>query len=125
MLLDTDVLIWFLRGNARATALIENNEGLALSVVSYMELMQGARSRAEALRIRRTLQMLEFRTLDLSASIGTLAAYYVESFGLGSRIRLADALIAATAAEHNLLLVTGNVRHFSVLPRLEVSGFEP
>lgn len=125
MLLDTDVLIWFLRGNARAADLMENCEQCSLSVVSYMELVQGARSRAEALRIRRTLRTLEIRTLDLSASIGTLAAYFVESFAQSHRLRLEDALIAATAAEAGLPLVTGNARHFAVLPKLEIVAFQP
>lgn len=123
MLLDTDVLIWLLRGNPKAEALVDRMGALSISVVTYMELMQGARSRQEALNIRRTLRLLEFRTLDLSPAVGTLAALYVESYARSHGMQLADALIAATAAEQGTPLVTGNAKHFKVLPKLEVVAF--
>jgi predicted nucleic acid-binding protein len=125
MLLDTDVLIWLLRGNPKAEALVDRLDAPAISIVTYMELMQGARSRQEASNIRRTLQLLEFRTLDLSSAIGTHAALYVESFAQSHGVQLADALIAATAAEHGAPLVTGNAKHLKMLPRLEVVAFSP
>jgi predicted nucleic acid-binding protein len=40
-------------------------------------------------------------------------------------LRVADALIAATAAEDHLPLCTGDQRHFRVIRELELSGFKP
>jgi predicted nucleic acid-binding protein len=38
---------------------------------------------------------------------------------------LADALIAATAQEHGLTLLTANVKHFSAIENLVVEAFVP
>ena len=45
MLVDTDVFVWYLRGNRRAWKAIERERDLCLSVVTYMELVQGMRDR--------------------------------------------------------------------------------
>lgn len=38
MLIDTDVLIWAFRGNEKASDLLDNEPGFAISIVTYMEL---------------------------------------------------------------------------------------
>ena len=45
MLFDTDVLIWYLRGNEKAALAIEKADARELSIISYMELLQGARNK--------------------------------------------------------------------------------
>ena len=52
---DTDVFVWYLRGNARAAAAIEAASGVSVSVITYLELVQGARSKREAGWLRATL----------------------------------------------------------------------
>ncbi len=47
ILIDTDVLIWKLRGNANAAERLDQAGGFVLSAVSYMELIQGVRDKAE------------------------------------------------------------------------------
>ena len=47
MILDTDVLIWFLRGNEKATKAVIDSMPFSVSVVTYMELLQGMRNRQE------------------------------------------------------------------------------
>ncbi len=58
MIFDSDVLIWCLRGNQRAAAAIEKAPYKAISVVSTMELIQGARNRRELGLIRSFLKDL-------------------------------------------------------------------
>ncbi len=41
------------------------------------------------------------------------------------RATLGDALIAATALEHGLALLTGNKKHFAKLPGLNLEVFKP
>jgi predicted nucleic acid-binding protein len=47
MLIDTDVLIWYLRGNENARNIIHNNIPFKISVINYLELIQGMRSKNE------------------------------------------------------------------------------
>ena len=39
MMIDTDVLIWYMRGNPKAEIIIEKLNGFFISVVTYMELV--------------------------------------------------------------------------------------
>jgi len=125
MLFDTDILIWVLRGYAKASRLIDRTGSRSTSIVSYMELLQGAQDRKEVRDIKRFLRNNGFHVLPLSANIGHRAAIYVEEYGLKVDIGPADALIAATAVENDLPLVTANTRHFSVIEELEVKAFRP
>ncbi len=52
MLFDTDVLIWVLRGNAKAAGAVDDADTRCLCVVAYMELLQGARNKAEVRAIK-------------------------------------------------------------------------
>ena len=56
ILVDTDVLIWNLRGNQRAAEVLDDSPNvLALSAVSDMELIQGMRNAAELRALREAL----------------------------------------------------------------------
>jgi predicted nucleic acid-binding protein len=125
MLFDTDVIIWALRGNGRAGRTIERAESLEISVVSAMELLKGARDRREARLVKSFLADLGFQSLPLTERIGHRAAIYVEEYGLKSNLGLADALIAATAVEHDLTLCTGNARDYRAISELRLKVFQP
>jgi predicted nucleic acid-binding protein len=125
MIFDTDVLIWFLRGDSRAARLIESQSDRAASIVSAMELLQGARSRGEIKTIHQFIQQSGIRLVSVSESIGHVALSLIEAHALGQGLRVADALIAATAREAALPLATGNVRRFRAIAGLEVKVFRP
>jgi predicted nucleic acid-binding protein len=125
MLYDTDILIWVLRGNDQAAKLIEEDNGRSLSLVNYMELLQGAVGRREARLIKSFLIECGFIILPLTENIGHRASIYMEEFSLSSGLRVADALTAATAAESRLPLCTGDDRHFRSIRELELSIFRP
>jgi predicted nucleic acid-binding protein len=118
MIFDTDVLVWALRGNLRAARAIDAASNRGLSIVSFMELMQGARSKDEGRQIRRSLRELRFRILPLSEPIGVAAAAIIEEHALAHGIQVADALVAATAMENDEPLCTGNVKHFRPIASL-------
>ena len=123
MLFDTDVLIWALRGHKKASRLIDDTQRPFVSIISYLELLQGARDRDDIRTIKNFLHDVGFEILPLTENTGHRAAIYMEQFVLGYSIGLADALIAATAADNNLPLVTGNKKHFSPITELEVVVF--
>jgi predicted nucleic acid-binding protein len=52
MLIDTDVLIWYLRGHAKAAQLLDGLPDLRVSAVAWMELVQGCRNRMELGRLK-------------------------------------------------------------------------
>ncbi len=125
MLFDTDVIIWALRGNARAAATIDRADSLYLSVVSYMELIRGARDKREMRATRTALANLEFQILPLSENIGHRAAVYLEEYALKSNIGVPDALIAATAVEEGQPLCTANARDYRAISEIELNIFRP
>lgn len=124
MLFDTDVLIWCFRGVEKAAKVIEQDDGPAISVVTYMELAQGARDRKELRTIKSFLSDLGIPILPLTENIGHRASIYVEEHALAHGMTMGDALIAATAMERGLSLCSGNAKHFKVVDELELVVFK-
>ncbi len=126
MLFDTDVLIWCFRGNEKAARLIDSESGdRLLSIVSYMELLQGARNSQEKKWIHSFLSDFDFLVLPLSENIGKRASIYIEEHALKHGIQMADALIAATAMENGSKLCTSNYKHFKCIEDLSLKMFKP
>jgi len=122
---DTDILIWIQRGNTKAARMLERDADKSLSIQSYMELLQGARDKDEQSVIRDFVYGFDFSVLPLSENIGHRALVYIEEYALASGMRSADALIAATAVECNLELVTSNTRHLRAVKELRLKAFRP
>ena len=123
MLVDTDVLIWHLRGNPRAAQRLDGLTSLAISAVSYLELLQGMRNRAEMLAVQKMLQRRRAEVLPITETITRRATDLMEVMTLSHGLQMGDALIAATALEHDIPLLTGNVKHFAPIASLNVEGF--
>lgn len=123
MIFDTDVLIWLFRGNAHAIRAVERASERLISLVSVMELYQGARSRAELRSIADFLRLSNFRVLPLSEPIGQIAAGLIEENAPATGLQIADALIAATALQLRSTLLTGNVKHFRSISKLTLRRF--
>jgi predicted nucleic acid-binding protein len=125
MLFDTDVLIWVLRGHCGAAELVEKSAERRLSIVTYMELLQGARDRREVKIIKGFLTDMAFQMAPLAENIGHRAAIYMEEYGLKASMAMADALIAATAVEAQWILCTGNRKHYRPIADLDLHIFRP
>lgn len=125
MLFDTDVVIWSLRGNKKAAAFLDLFETKRISVITYMELAQGARNKDELKAIKSFLEETGFYIVPLTENIGHRASIYVEQYSLKSGLLMADALIAATAAESAISLATANVKHFKDITDIDVRAFHP
>jgi hypothetical protein len=97
----------------------------SLSIQSYMELLQGARDKAEQKVVKDFISAFDFQILPLSENIGHRALVYVEEYALAAGMRSADALIAATAVERNLELVSSNTKHFKAVGELRLKAFRP
>jgi predicted nucleic acid-binding protein len=125
MIFDTDVLIWVLRGNAKAALALDNADQRSISVVTYMELLQGARDKREVKAIKSFLVDMGFSVLPLSENIGHRASIYMEEYNLATSISMGDALIAAAAIEANQQLITGNDKHYKAVKELDIKRFRP
>ena len=125
MIFDADVLIWALRGNKPAGLALNEAPLREVSVVAYMELLQGAHDKEEMREIKAFLGRQGFRTLPLTEDIGRRAAIYMEEYGLAVALSPDDALIAATCVENRLPLCTGNQRHFKAIRELGLKPFKP
>lgn len=125
MVIDTDVLIWYMKGNINAYKTIENSKHFSISVVTYMELVQGMRDKNELNNLRRALNAWGSKILYISEEISVKAMFFVEQHFLSHSIQLADALIGATAISQGLPILTGNDKHYKILKDLQIKKFRP
>jgi predicted nucleic acid-binding protein len=123
LLLDTDVLIEYLRGRSEAVEYLESlSSDLYLSMISVAELFAGVKDDEEERSLRRFL--LAFVILPVTEKVARVCGLYRRDFRPSHGTGLADALIAATAEENGANLVTFNRRHFPMVPRITVP-YEP
>jgi predicted nucleic acid-binding protein len=125
MLFDTDIFIWVQKGNAPAAQLMETSEERHLSVQTYMELLQGGQNKKQHKQIKDFLATFDFIIVPFTENIGHRACIYIEEYTLSNGIRAGDAIIAATAIENNLTLVTSNAKHFKMIKDLRLKVFKP
>lgn len=125
MIIDTDVLIWYMRGNQKAFELIENMSSFHLSVVTYMELVQGMRNKNELNELRKALRLWNAKILYVTEEISSKAMFFMEKHYLSHSLTIADSLIAATSITSALPLFTGNDKHYRLISDLELKVFRP
>jgi predicted nucleic acid-binding protein len=124
-LVDSGWLIDAFLGIPTAVNLLDQlrDEGLAVSIVSYGELFEGALGApdpaTELARFRRFLARLALLPLNDSI-MERFARLRAELCRPGQLIPDLDLLIAATAMHHDLTLLTRNVRHFARIPKLKL-----
>ncbi len=125
MLIDSDVLVWLTRGHVGAAQRLHALPAWRISAVTYMELAQGCRDKADLARLKKGLTARSTEIVPITPAISELAAELIDKLALSHGIRLADALIGATAIEHKATLITANVKHFSAVEELTIEAFEP
>ena len=113
MIVDTNILIDFLKGHKKATKFIDQNQPISTSVVVVSELYSGIRSKPEAKELTTFLSFIELVdvTETIARKAGLLRGKYFKSHG----IEIPDAIIAATADQLGVPLATLDKKHFSIL----------
>ncbi len=118
-LVDTDVLIDCMRGNPDAVFCLQSLAGdYALSRITALELVVGSRDNRNLAEIDRFLETQTI--LPLVAEIGARAYSLVKTYARSHGLQPFDALIAATAIEENLTLVSKNRKHFAMIANLSL-----
>ena len=125
MLIDTDVIIWYMRGNENAFKTLEKLTSFTISVVTYMELVQGMRNKKELAVLRKALKLWNTKLIYITEEISSKAMFYVEQHYLSHSVELADALIGATAVSYSIPLLTGNDKHYKTVKEIKLSKFRP
>ncbi len=117
VLLDTNVLIDYLRDIPQAVNYIETCPGhMSISALTVAELHAGARDDAERQRLRKFTAVFDIIPADstICEMGGDFRAKYAPSHG----VDLIDGVIAATSIICDLTLVTLNTKHFPMLGNL-------
>jgi len=111
VLLDTDILISFLRGNALVREEISSlldTSALHCSVVTIAEIHAGMREHER----EKTIELLDsLIPVDITPKIAEIAGNYKRTVK-SQQLELDDCLIAASAVAKQALLVTGNGKHY-------------
>ena len=125
MIVDSDVLIWYMRGHARAKRVIDDLSGFAISAVTYMELLQGIRDNAELRALKQFMVNRRVECVPIDRATTERAMYLMERFTLSHGLRMGDALIAAAVDIRADTLLTANASHYRMVPGLAVQTFHP
>lgn len=123
-LLDTDVIVDHLRGKRQLEESILVR-GASVSIITQAEIFFGAykfgRGEKDARKIKRDLKSLRLKVLGLEEvtvkNYAKVKAFLEEK---GGKLEDFDLLIAATALNFGLTLVTRNVKHFERIKGLKV-----
>jgi predicted nucleic acid-binding protein len=114
LLVDTDVLIDYLREAADAVKFLEAaTEPLLISVVTVGELFAGVREGKERRKLETFLEAFEVVPLDQETA--TRGGLFRRDYGKSHGVGLADALIAASSVSTGSVVVTLNRKHFPML----------
>jgi predicted nucleic acid-binding protein len=125
MLIDSDVLIWYIKGNENAKNAISNNIPFKISVINYMEVIQGMRDKKELKSFQKYLKKWPVDIIQINENISTRAMFLVEDYYLSYSMELGDAIIASTALENQEIILTGNDKHYKFIPNIQVQKFKP
>ena len=123
MIFDTDILIWLMRGNGKAAKLVDHSLQRYISILTRMELLQGAINKVHLSQVESFISEYDFVVLPLTDDIGHRALIYIEEYALTHGLRANDAIIAATASENNLPLCSSNVKHYKSIKDLKFFPF--
>jgi predicted nucleic acid-binding protein len=124
LIIDTDVFVWELRGNLKANKVIHENIPFSISVVTYIELVQGMRNKQELNKFLKQITRWNVNIIQINQDISTRAMIYIEEYFLSHSMELADSLIAATVINNRETLITGNDKHYKHIPNIQLIKFE-
>jgi len=112
-LLDSDVIIEWLRGNEEVVDWIVDHDAkgdfLGWTPISVAEIYAGLRPREEAV-LSDVIDVLH--CVEIDQQVGRKAGLYQAAFAKSHGVEIADALIAAAAHAHGLTVCTRNLKHY-------------
>jgi predicted nucleic acid-binding protein len=125
VIVDTDVLIWYFRGNENALNIINKYTPFSISVITYIELIQGMRNKQELQMLKKYLKKWNVKVLQINENISARAMFLVENYYLSNSLELGDAIIGVTVRENQETLLTANYKHYKTIQDLNIETFRP
>ena len=117
VLVDTDVMVDFLRGHPKAVALVQAQSArIILSSIVAAELCSGVRGDEELSTLDGLIHL--FRIVPVSPELARAAGLYKRDYAKSHGVGLADAIIAATVQAENAELNTLNTKHYPMIKGL-------
>ncbi|MBA2727739.1 MAG: type II toxin-antitoxin system VapC family toxin [Parachlamydiaceae bacterium] len=121
LLVDTDVIIDYLRGNPKAVSYlydVQVKHMCYVSTITIAELYSGVREGNE----RHLLEDFtkEFHIAILNETLAERAGVFRRDYGKSHGVGLVDCIIAATAESLGSILITLNSKHFPMLKKVKV-----
>jgi predicted nucleic acid-binding protein len=118
LLIDTDVMVDFLRGNPKAVALVKTHSTrIILSAIVVAELYAGVRGDKELQTLDSLISL--FRIIPVSPELARQGGLFKNEYTKSNGIGLADAIIAASAKAEQAELATLNVKHYPMFKGLK------
>lgn len=117
-LLDTDVLIDFLRGYDKAVDFVTaNSHKIILSSIVVAELYAGVKGAAELTALDNFISL--FTVIPVTSEIARVGGLFKRDYAKSHGVGLADSIIAATCESKNAVLKTLNVKHYPMMKGLK------
>ena len=128
-LIDTDIIIFALRGDKTVLAKFDENKNIPISIsmITYAELVFGAKrsqnERTNMLKVNRIREIYPVEELNIGI-MELFADIKANMYSKAMRIEDMDLFIAATAIYNDLTLVTNNTKHFRNIPLLKLENWK-
>jgi len=122
-ILDSCILIDYLRGESGVYELIVKNEKirLSMSTITMMELMIGALNKREVSYIQKAFKNIDI--IYINEDISKIAENLITKYSKSHNLQIADALIAATSINIGATLITYNISDFRYIPNIRLYQF--
>ncbi|MCH7827073.1 MAG: type II toxin-antitoxin system VapC family toxin [Bacteroidetes bacterium] len=120
ILIDSDVIIWFLRGKPEIVeklSILFDSSHLFVSVITITEIFAGAKK--SELKIIDGL-FTSLGIIEINTKIAKLAGLFINEYRKNSMVETADALIASSAKINNLMFWTFNKKHYPMFNKEEL-----
>jgi predicted nucleic acid-binding protein len=122
-LLDTDVLVDFLRGYSQGVIFVNAHvDRIILSSIVVAELYAGVKGNDEQNALDQFVSL--FRIVPVTTEIAKLGGLYKRQYGGSHGVGLADSIIAASAKVENASLKTLNLKHYPMVEGLVPAYFK-
>ena len=127
-LLDSDILIYFLKGKSEVVSNVVRHpsEDLIISRINYTELLYGAYNSA---KVESNLKVIlpflgQFEILEFDQTAAEIFAKEKARLKkLGTMMADMDLMIASIAIANNLTLITNNTKHFNRVKHLQIDNW--